>query len=221
MNNCPLWLCFLLICFVVRNNGHPVHKAGVIMSSADIVAEYQEQNILGYVHLEAYRSSRNDEIMQEKRANEYGQLEWQSLGWPSLRRIEGSKSSLSYVNMFEMTRSGFSIYIDILTSEQKQAIVRNIWLKYNIQVDTSQIKKLKPSAFVCTTQISCENDETITIDGSTRSTSHYPLKVKFNIASSAKACFERYLLEHKRVDFECTASKERFAKSFKIIYKNG
>ena len=181
----------------------------LMIETIDITVEYQENNRA--YHIEAFRSTNNDKIIETNKTDQYGRLEWHSIGSPLLSNISSSKnSSLSFANLFEITPSGFSVFIEFLNDAQKRAIIEKIKSKYGIDVNTSQIYQLKFSEITCLIDIVCETNEEewIKLRGSTKIFTKFPLEVKFKDQDKSKlTCLHQYLVEHQHIDLECTASR--------------
>lgn len=139
------------------------NTANVMIQSPDIVVSYKMGSNDEIKIIEAFRSPNNDMIFHEKRADMYGQLEWQSLGYPFLSKPPRNTKAEQYESstlsdMFTMTKSGFFIYMDMLDLKQKQAIKEQIQQKYAVSVSTSQILMLVPSEVRCSIKVICKED---------------------------------------------------------------
>ena len=118
-----LWIISYLIVF-----GSVVFSANsedVMIETIDITFEYRDNNKA--YHIEAFRSTNNDKIIENNLTNQYGRLEWHSIGSPLLANLSLSKnSSLSFVNLFQIIPSGFSVFIEFLNEAHKRAIIDKI-----------------------------------------------------------------------------------------------
>ena len=52
----------------------------VMIETIDITVEYRDNNKA--YHIEAFRSTNNDKIIENNLTNQYGRLEWHSIGFP-------------------------------------------------------------------------------------------------------------------------------------------
>ena len=85
-----------------RENEIQDKNADVLFSLPDLVIEYSLNNI-ETAQLEAFKTKLNDPILNNKDTEKYGQLQWVSLGHPSLMAIE-KDDDLSW---FDSTNDGF------------------------------------------------------------------------------------------------------------------
>ena len=208
------WLFVVFLCYANKSGAlFESDSENVMIETTDITVEYKEGGKIKL--MEAYRSTKNDLILRNNKTYEFGQLEWHSIGSPSLSQSLSKNSSLSFTNIFHMTPSGFYIYIDMLNEAQKEAFIKKIKSRYNIDVDMTQIIKLKPSKLQCTIELICENENHI-VNGSLKAFIDFPLKVEFKALNTTKKCFENYLIEHQHIEIFCTVLKN--SKSVKQNY---
>ena len=201
-----IWVISVLVVF--GSVAWAADSEDLMIETIDITVEYRDNNKA--YHIEAFRSTNNDKIIENSKTNQYGRLEWHSIGSPLLTNISSSKNStLSFANLFQITPSGFSVFIEFLNEAHKRAIIDKIKSKYAIDVKTSQIYQLKFSELTCLIDIICENEEWIKLKGSIKIFTKFPLEIKFNEQDKKKlACFHQYLVEHQHIDLECTASRK-------------
>lgn len=191
-----------------------VDSENVMIETTDITVEFKKDGKINL--MEAYRSTKNDLILKANKSDEFGQLEWHSIGSPSLANIPSKSFSLSFASIFQSTPNGFNIYIDMLSDIQKGAFIKKIKSKYRVDVETSQIVKLKPSKLQCTIEQICDHKEYL-LNGSLKTFVDFPLKVEFKfLNASIKECFEHYLIEHQHIEIVCKVSKN--SKSLKQNY---
>jgi hypothetical protein len=210
----------LILCSILMgvSNKLEIDSENVMIESTDIIVEYNEGAKIKL--MEAYRSTKNDLVLSNNRTSQFGQLEWHSIGSPLLVNIpsttkkkQNSNTSLPFTKVFQLTPNGFNIYIDVLNEAQKLAFIRKIRTRYGIDVDITQIIKLKPSTLKCSMDLSCENEDeetdVIKVNGSLKSFVDFPLRVQFNapINSTTRVCFEHNLGQHEHVEIDCTVSK--------------
>ena len=237
-----LYFCFLLTLAKVLTS--QTHSNNVMIKTINITAEeYNDDN--NNIQIGTYKSTNNNLIIKNNQTSRYGELEWHSIGSPFLANIDSKNSSLSFDNLFEITPNGFNIYIQFLNDAQKRVIIEKIKIKYGIDVQSSQIKKLKLSELTCTMEINCDNqtsEESIKLNGSSKVFSKFPIKVEFkDLDKKTLTCFDQYLVEHQNVDIRCIAfrnlkqkknnismSAEKIntndkiqVKSFNVGYKDG
>jgi hypothetical protein len=102
----------------------------IVFDLADLTLDYRQSFLK--IHLEAFNSLLNDQIIKENDASKYGQLNWISIGYP---RLESNDLS----SFFEFNPFGFSIRVQMLTEEHIKKFVELIKLKYGIDVIPFQI----------------------------------------------------------------------------------
>ena len=97
----------------------------------------------------------------------------------------------------------------MLNDDQKLAFKKLIKQKYKVDVDPSQIIKLEPTSLECEIDFTCENDgdeSDMKLRGSDKSLNKFPLKVSFKLTKVEKLCFEKHLIDHQHVSFDCSIS---------------
>ena len=166
--------------------------------------------------IEVYKSTNNALILTNNQTTDYNKLEWYSYGFPILTKIPQRKSNLSFRNAFEMTPTGFNIFVDFLTDWQKDLIKERIKFKYGLDINTNQIVKLKPSQFKCSVKFICDSDKIKVIEGYANSFSDFPLKIKFYVHKKSRNCIENHLTEYQNIEIDCSISKELNLEYFSI-----
>lgn len=181
----------------------------VMIETIDLTVEIQQDG--KSTVMEAYRSTRNDEILRNNKTLQFGQLEWHSIGSPTLAHLTNKHSStLSYAQVFETHQDGFNILFEVLTNSQKEVFRDKIKSKYGINVDLNQIIKLVPSELKCSLDVICPDGKRVKIEGEAESLSEFPLKVSFKypINSTELICFEHDLIEYQHVEINCVIRKK-------------
>ena len=155
----------------------------------------------------AYPSIRNEEILKGNDVRKYGQLQWHSIGHPTLI---SRNSSFSIANVFEIAPFGFDILIEVLTDTQREMFKEKVMSQYGIDVETSQIQNLIPTELNCSTEVLCSNGTSLTLYGKGKSLTMHTLKVKFDakIGSEKIECFEHHLIEYNQLDVDCVIRKK-------------
>ena len=202
------YFCFLLTLTKVLTS--QTHSNNVMIETIDITADEYKDSNNNNIQIETYKSTNNDLIIKNNQTSRYGELEWYSIGSPFLANIRPENSSLSFDNLFEITPKGINIYLQFLSDAQKKAIIEKIKIKYGIDVQSSQIKKLKLSELTCTMEINCDNqisEKLIKLKGSSKIFSKFPIKVEFkDLDKKTMTCFDQYIVEHQHIDVRCIAS---------------
>lgn len=203
------WTCFLFLIIIARRVWC-LDSENVMIETIDLTVEVREEDGKSFV-MEAYRSTRNDDILRDNKTKLFGQLEWHSIGSPTLTQLSpsGHLSSLSFNNLFQITPTGFYFLIEVLTDSQKEAFREKIKSKYGIKVDRNQIIKLVPSELKCTLKIKCRSGDLVEVSGETFGLAEFPLKVFFNAPINSKelVCFEHHVVEHQHVEANCVVRK--------------
>ena len=140
MNKCLFFILLLLLNTVYSSNSDDIE-----FKLPDLTVDYLTKS--GHVHLEAFKTQVNNEILTNRRESDYFKLTWVSNGYPVMviKDLQPSlSSSLIQVNrnnddsvgyqffsgdgslpnniskLFHFTREGFHFYVDMLTDEQQE-----------------------------------------------------------------------------------------------------
>jgi hypothetical protein len=170
-----------IIAFNATRNNHQ----HIIFNRADLIAEYKTD--YDKISLEAFASSSNDYIIKTKDKNKYTQLEWFSIGNPTLVKAENS--------YFKFNNGGFTMYANMLSNEQKNLFKHVAEKKYSINIDKNQVFDLTFSKFECS--ISVENRAShkyYVIRGKVDRFNVYPIRIEFHAPAGTD---ERSFFENK------------------------
>ena len=170
-----------IIAFNATHNNHQ----HIIFNRADLIAEYKTD--YDKISLEAYASSSNDYIIKTKDKNKYAQLEWFSIGNPTLVKAENS--------YFKFNNDGFTMYANMLSNEHKKSFKHVAEKKYSIDIDENQVFDLIFSKFECS--ISIENrasHKNYLIRGKVDRFNVYPIRIEFHAPADTD---ERSFFENK------------------------
>ena len=183
----------------------------IVFKLADLTVTYQ--SIKGLVTMEAFKSSINDLIINNKNQDKYPQLTWLSLGNPRLVNFYDKKFD-SY-NSFKSNNEGFSIFIETLNHDHINLFKQNVKVKYNINIEPEQIVQLVPSKFECKLAITNDNLKTVYL-GKAFQLNRSPLEVFFY---APKGSQERQLFDQHTDDlqFYCEAIRTQ-GKAYKTNY---
>lgn len=202
----------IIIALLVLSIGKIIQSSDsedVMIESIDLTVEYNQDGKTAV--MEAFRSKRNDEILKRNETRKFGQLEWHSIGYPTLTNLPSKHSSYPISNVFEITPTGFYILIEVLTDTQKKKFKDRVKAKYGINIDKSQIIKLVPSALKCTAKVVCSNGSPVTLYGEAKTLTNFPLNVEFDdvpLKSKEMKCFEHHLIEHHQLKIDCVIRKK-------------
>ena len=205
---------FLYVIFLISQMNKAMSSEKLLDDQVDISIEYKTNGKSRLI--EVYKSTNNALILTNNQTTDYNKLEWYSYGLPFLTKIPQRKSLLPFRNVFEMTPTGFNIFVDFLTDWQKDLIKERIKFKYGLDVNTNQIVKLKPSQFKCSVKVICDSDKVKVIEGYAHSFSDFPLKINFYMHKKSRNCFENHLAEYQNVEIDCSISKELKLEYFSI-----
>lgn len=153
----------------------------IVFDLADLTVDCPTNN--GVVHLEAFKSSINDLIIEKKETDKYGQLNWLSIGYPNLVL---SKVGFNSSALFIMKTTGFEISIEMLTSNFRNIFTSLVKRKYKIYIEPEQIVSLIPANFECHFSFFNDIGEKILISGKAIQLSSFPLKVSFTAPVKTK-----------------------------------
>ena len=168
-------------------------NSDVVFSLQDLVIEPFINNV-EKVQLEAYKTKKNDLILSQKKSDEYDQLHWTSIGYPTLTVKKSSSGS----SLFHFTNDGFFTHVEMLTENQKSMFADAAKRKYKIDVKKEQITTLVPSEFKCELEFSCD-EEPIFLKGDVYNKKTWPLALKFkygNYEKNTKECIKKYISDN-------------------------
>ncbi|RNA06929.1 hypothetical protein BpHYR1_039935 [Brachionus plicatilis] len=170
----------------------------VVFDLADITLEYEEGKKV--VLLEAYKTASNDRIIESKDNEKYSQLNWVSIGNPTISKI------LPQAEIFNFRPDGFDIFVELLNQENKKRLVDAIKKKYNISVSVDQVLTLKPGRFECRIELYDDGNKFF-LNGKARDLNTFPIRVSFpypdtNLAIERKALEKRLVKDNNDPDLE-------------------
>ncbi|CAF0884414.1 unnamed protein product [Brachionus calyciflorus] len=186
-------------------------KNDVVFDLADITVDFDtfEDQML----LEAFKVSTNDQIIENRQSEKYGQLNWVTIGYPSLMHKKNENRDI-----FNFNPEGFDIHISLLTEGFKKVLAETASNKYNITVHHDQIVSLKPENFLCHIIFFDDNNEKIVMNGKAVNTYTSPVKINFNSYQNSR---ERLEFEKKiqkdgtNLDLDITCEINSHGKSYK------
>jgi hypothetical protein len=121
----------------------------------DLAVSYNYQN--GDIYqLEAYKTSVNDKIIKDAASAQYNQLNWVSIGHPRIVKTNYATKSEGESKLFYFNNEGFYTYVSMLTDEHKQLFVNAVQQKYNVNINTHQIRIMPLEIFNCNIKINWE-----------------------------------------------------------------
>lgn len=172
----------------------------IVFDLADLTVDYATNT--GTISLEAFKSSLNDLIIASKDASTYGQLNWLSIGFPTL--VQTSVNN-TYKTLFVFRPEGFYASCDMLTDYQRSLFQDVVYRKYQINITKNQIVNLVPAKFECSMSFYGENSVKYLIKGRVTQLNTSPLRIKFDapISSTERLAFERrFNKDGKKLDLD-------------------
>lgn len=161
----------------------------IVFDLADLTIDYETDS--GVLHLEAFKSSLNDVIIESKATDKYGQLNWLSIGHPKLVLTPTVYKNYS---LFNLKPEGYDISVELLTHNYRNLFKDVVKRKYNIDIKPEQIVSLIPAKFECKIAFYNEDQTKILINGKAIQLSSFPLRVSFSAPFKTK---ERISFEEK------------------------
>ena len=180
-------LTIALILILSSTNGH---TNNIVFDLADLTVDYESD--YGSISLEAFKSSTNDLILEKKDPNNFGQLNWLSIGFPTLVLNKANKTASK--KLFVFRPEGFYAKCDMLTETHRSLFQSVVYRKYGINVTKNQIVSLVPAKFECSILFYYRNIKYI-INGKVSHLSMTPLKIDFSapVGSNERKAFEERL----------------------------
>ena len=137
MNSLSLIITIIILSFQFVQNSNKDY----IFDLPDISLQYEGNN------LNAYKSPKNDEIINDAKVKQYGNLRWISIGSPRLIQ-KYNESSLAH-----FTDESISFYFKMLTDKDKTKLKDHVKLIKGIDVTTFAFVDLEPNSLECSLRI--------------------------------------------------------------------
>ena len=175
----------------------------------DLTVEYIREGKI--IHLEAFKTTENDKIIQNQSAHDYGKLKWKSIGDPSLLQISRArKKNSSSFNWYRTKITGFFIEVSMLNQYHRELFKKEIISKYKIILDEKQIEHLVASSIKCSIDLICPYKNTTRITrliGKVENYRVFPLRIEFDADRNQLSCLESVDKEGHEIDIKCTVTK--------------
>ena len=188
---------FLIFLYILNCGSGLVTKSSSISNDAkisfdlvDISIDIEEDDAI--IHLDAFKSTSNDEILLKNETSDYSKLKWVAIGNPKFMMTPNRKNK-TLKSIFHFTPERFYAYIGMLTIKQKEAIANAIKNKYGVTVLLEQIVNLILSRFECNLYFESENQK-LFIKGEVNQFRSFPLQINFNAFSNS---FERKMFQER------------------------
>lgn len=206
-----LFKTLLFLLFLTSLSKQQSNINNIVFDLADLAIDY-ESTRLGWISIEAFKSSLNDKIIEGKQASNYGQLNWLSIGHPALVLSPNVSNSQQYV-LFNFSPEGFYTRVDMLTTEQRNLFKSVVKRKYNIDIKVEQIVSLIPSMFTCQFTFYAENGEKLLITGEVKQLNVIPYRLFFSAPQNSKesVAFRKRLandVNNLDIEFTCQVNSQ-------------
>lgn len=172
--------------------------SNIVFDLADLTVDFETD--FGSVSLEAFKSSLNDVILEKSDPTKFGQLNWLSIGFPTL--THGQVNSTQ--SLFVFRPEGFYAKCDMLTDAHRNLFQGVVYRKYGINITKNQIVNLVPAKFECSILFYYKSVKYI-INGRVSQLGITPLKIDFSapVGSAERNAFEERLkTDGKNLDLE-------------------
>lgn len=135
----------------------------------------------GAVQLEGFKSVNNDRNLHDVTGTKTSQLFWVSIGHPQFIKTSDQDKSTDTkgTELFHFSNRGFSTYIEMMTQEQRRALVGAARSKHEVNISDNQIVHLVLSKFVCTLLLYDEAGDKFLITGNVSDFRYFPLRMDF------------------------------------------
>ena len=138
----------------------------------------------GLFQLEAYKSTGNDQIIQDAATGQSAaltktsQLFWVSVGQPEFVKTPNPRNK-DAIEIFHNSTSGFNTYIQMLTPAHRTVLAGAAQTKYHVEVNESQIVNLILQRFECVLGMYDENGDRFLLKGKVSDFRQFPLRMDF------------------------------------------
>jgi hypothetical protein len=122
------------------------NDAKISFDLVDITIDVDEND--NQLHLQAFKSKSNDEIIEKNKIKEFSRLNWVSIGKPKLIKTSNINQK-NVTQIFHFNDVVFYAFIEMLTKKQRQMLLEAVKRKYSIDVEIDQIVSLVLSKFEC------------------------------------------------------------------------
>ena len=234
---------FLLGSLFTSLNSSSVSSQDYVFTLPDITVEYKSVND-DLIKLKAYKTRSNDQIIKGNERENFGQLEWVSLGIPKLFMVSNYPSTSKNKNLFiwSSNKDSFYTHISMLDLDDKNLLQKRIALKYNISVGVEQIVSMPLNELKCTINLRCmklnksgksnSNNmsttmrELVQLVGKIENFNRSPLRLEFEITDKLESnlgCIERNIFGNESMmdhTLKCEVSqKSQTGRSNVLIIK--
>ena len=193
-------LLFVLFYLLALNLVQSRNDAKIEFSLVDITIDVDENDQI--IHLQAWKSINNNDIINSRKVEDYKKLSWVALGNPTLKKSKlTNKNKTSQI--FHYNNDIIYAFVEMLTNNQKLIIVDAIKNKYGFDtIDKSQVVNLILSRFDCSIKLKDGNRQRL-MKGEVKNFYEYPLKLVFDapIGSIQREIFEK-LDENESLDLD-------------------
>lgn len=154
--------------------------------------DYQSDE--GIIHIDAFKTTNNDQIIASKDSTAYGGLRWVSLGRPKLVSND----------MVVISNEKISIFFTMLTLRDKEELKNEVKRVKGINVDTKNFVDIPAKSVDCAINI-YDNDNLVILKGNVIDFVNLPYEIQFKYFPNApeRKAFEKRIKSKDSLDFEC------------------
>jgi len=172
------------------------------------------------INLKAFKSKKNDDIINNNKTSSFGDLRWISIGNPKLTQVIDPNTN-EYI-MFHFNDESFSLYFTMLTSSYREKLKNQVLISKKINVTTSTFVDLEPNSLVCYLKIrNTEKKKNFNLKGSVNDflSSPYELIFDYPIDSDETILLKEKIknMNRSHLNLNCTSNAGSSVKKTNIF----
>ena len=188
------FLLLLFVCLISLSMNADDH----IFTVPDLSLDYNRTLSNEIIHLNAFKTIRNDEILAKNDSSRHSQLQWVSIGSPRLVMIPSfnKMSNTTMASLVEFKSESFSLKFTMLTDVDKWQLQKEIKRRKNIDVSMESFINVKPEHVACMIEIYDQDlDQSFQLKGQVYDfkRSPYELRFKYKRNSLERLAFQKRL----------------------------
>ena len=189
-----IYLLLLFVCLISFTMNADDH----IFTVPDLSLDYNRTLSNEIIHLNAFKTIRNDEILAKNDSSRHSQLQWVSIGSPRLVMIPSfnKMSNTTMASLVEFKSESFSLKFTMLTDVDKWQLQKEVKRRKNIDVSMESFINVKPEHVVCMIEIYDQDlDQSFQLKGQVYDfrRSPYELRFKYKRNSLERLAFQKRL----------------------------